>query len=72
MPANRCRRQGRGVSGSLPSDLTLEPEESRSVPVVLRAPKGAVAAGTEIVIEVKSADEVKRNTIKWMAPPEGR
>ena len=42
------------------------------MPVVLRAPKGAVAAGTEIVIEVKSADEVKRNTIKWMAPPEGR
>ncbi|MCC7112681.1 MAG: cytochrome c oxidase accessory protein CcoG [Deltaproteobacteria bacterium] len=66
------RIEGRGVSGSLPSDLTLEPEESRSVPVVLRAPKGAVAAGTEIVIEVKSADEVKRNTIKWMAPPEGR
>lgn len=62
------RLEGAGVSGTLPPDLELGPEESRNVPVVLRAPRGDVAPGADVTIEVRGGDDVRRTTIKWMAP----
>jgi cytochrome c oxidase accessory protein FixG len=56
------------LTSTLPPVVELEPEEQRSLPVVLRAPAGAIAPGTEITIEVTAGSYVKRPTTKWMGP----
>lgn len=59
------------ITATIPSSVELMAEESRSLPVVLRAPRGAVASGTEITVETRAGDDVRRTTIQWMAPPQG-
>jgi cytochrome c oxidase accessory protein FixG len=56
------------LSSTLPPVVELEPEEQRNLPVVLRAPRGAIAPGTEVVLDVRAGKYEKKPTTKWMGP----
>jgi polyferredoxin len=56
------------LSSTLPPAIELLPEEQRSLPVVLRASRGAIAPGTEITLVVRAGSHTKSSTTKWMGP----